>query len=328
VEDLSYSLMGLFQINMPLLYGEGEDAFQRLQEAILSRFVDHTIFAWKEPNSSGQNEHGYVSKLESGLLASSPAAFTDSFDITNYGRQSSSHPIALTSRGISLQMRLKPSGFHTFLGILDCQGHHMYDTHALAALAIKLRGPFGGDLFYRTESDRTFLVETKDLEGLELKDIYVKRSFFSWKIKTTFCAPYPKGLLRLSGLDVKGITLCHIFPADFLSDDNTFDLTEPPLETPVIATFELRDADRKRFIVMLSFELSLVVDVICPLENQSLEAVFHSISWKRSEPLATKSDRVSWRCSEGLSWSILIALRKEVISGVRTQVLDISCVDD
>jgi hypothetical protein len=102
VEDLSYSLMGLFQINMPLLYGESEDAFQRLQEVILSRCVDHTIFAWKEPNSPGRTEHGYGSKFESGLLASSPAAFTDSFDITNYGRQSSSHPIALTSRGISL----------------------------------------------------------------------------------------------------------------------------------------------------------------------------------------------------------------------------------
>lgn len=30
IEDRAYSLMGLFRINMPLLYGEGEKAFQRL----------------------------------------------------------------------------------------------------------------------------------------------------------------------------------------------------------------------------------------------------------------------------------------------------------
>ncbi|KAL8325642.1 hypothetical protein RB597_008750 [Gaeumannomyces tritici] len=31
-EDKAYCLMGLFDINMPLLYGEGAKAFQRLQE--------------------------------------------------------------------------------------------------------------------------------------------------------------------------------------------------------------------------------------------------------------------------------------------------------
>lgn len=35
LEDQAYSLMGLFDINMPLLYGEGKKAFIRLQEEIL-----------------------------------------------------------------------------------------------------------------------------------------------------------------------------------------------------------------------------------------------------------------------------------------------------
>jgi hypothetical protein len=33
-EDISYCLMGIFDINMPLLYGEGKKAFRRLQEEI------------------------------------------------------------------------------------------------------------------------------------------------------------------------------------------------------------------------------------------------------------------------------------------------------
>lgn len=34
-EDAAYCLLGLFEIHMPLLYGEGERAFIRLQEEIL-----------------------------------------------------------------------------------------------------------------------------------------------------------------------------------------------------------------------------------------------------------------------------------------------------
>ncbi|KAF2250302.1 HET-domain-containing protein [Trematosphaeria pertusa] len=45
VEDRAYSLMGLFAVNMPLLYGEGERAFTRLQEEIMRAQEDYTLFA-------------------------------------------------------------------------------------------------------------------------------------------------------------------------------------------------------------------------------------------------------------------------------------------
>ncbi|KAI0363110.1 HET-domain-containing protein [Pilatotrama ljubarskyi] len=46
-EDRAYSLMGLFGIKMPVIYGEGEEAaFLRLQLEIIRRSDDHTIFAW------------------------------------------------------------------------------------------------------------------------------------------------------------------------------------------------------------------------------------------------------------------------------------------
>ncbi|EJF59921.1 hypothetical protein DICSQDRAFT_24107, partial [Dichomitus squalens LYAD-421 SS1] len=46
VEDRAYSLLGIFDINMPTLCGEGERAFRRLQEEILRRVPDQSIFAW------------------------------------------------------------------------------------------------------------------------------------------------------------------------------------------------------------------------------------------------------------------------------------------
>ncbi|KAI1269259.1 heterokaryon incompatibility protein-domain-containing protein [Xylariaceae sp. FL1019] len=43
-EDRAYSLMGLFSVNMPLLYGEGKSkAFRRLQEEILKSSNDQSI---------------------------------------------------------------------------------------------------------------------------------------------------------------------------------------------------------------------------------------------------------------------------------------------
>ena len=46
VEDRAYSLLGIFDINIPILYGEGERAFRRLQEEIMRRIPDQTLFAW------------------------------------------------------------------------------------------------------------------------------------------------------------------------------------------------------------------------------------------------------------------------------------------
>ena len=71
LEDMAYSLLGLFGIDMPLVYGEGINAFARLQTRILKASGDESLFAWK-------NE----SLAASGILARFPADFADSGDIT------------------------------------------------------------------------------------------------------------------------------------------------------------------------------------------------------------------------------------------------------
>jgi len=50
VEDQAYCLMGLFDVNMPLLYGEGAKAFTRLQEEIVRNCSDQSILAWSTEN--------------------------------------------------------------------------------------------------------------------------------------------------------------------------------------------------------------------------------------------------------------------------------------
>ena len=52
VEDRAYSLMGLLDVNMPMLYGEGKKAFRRLQLEIIRSSNDQSIFAWAFRSSS------------------------------------------------------------------------------------------------------------------------------------------------------------------------------------------------------------------------------------------------------------------------------------
>ncbi|KAI5926377.1 heterokaryon incompatibility protein-domain-containing protein [Camillea tinctor] len=68
-EDIAYCLMGIFGVNMPMLYGEGSKAFQRLQEEIMRESDDHSLFVWRaKPESARRFPYR-------GLLADSPDEF-------------------------------------------------------------------------------------------------------------------------------------------------------------------------------------------------------------------------------------------------------------
>lgn len=73
-EDIAYSLLGIFDINMPLLYGEGAlKAFRRLQEEIIKVSNDQTIFAWEWPLGWKPEALDWVT-----FFAPSPLAFKNS----------------------------------------------------------------------------------------------------------------------------------------------------------------------------------------------------------------------------------------------------------
>ncbi|KAI0636235.1 heterokaryon incompatibility protein-domain-containing protein [Trametes polyzona] len=55
VEDRAYSLLGIFDVSMATIYGEGANAFRRLQMEIMNRHPDHTLFAWGEMWAPGDN---------------------------------------------------------------------------------------------------------------------------------------------------------------------------------------------------------------------------------------------------------------------------------
>jgi hypothetical protein len=52
IEDMAYCLIGIFDIPLPIAYGEGRMAFQRLQAEIVQRSHDQGLFAWNGSPSS------------------------------------------------------------------------------------------------------------------------------------------------------------------------------------------------------------------------------------------------------------------------------------
>ena len=111
-EDRAYSLLGLFNVHMSLLYGEGDQAFQRLQRKILKRSRDESLFAWTGPGGD--------------MLAPSPDNFSDSGDVVErrfFRRES----MRLTYEGLQLSTPLytcnspRPSQGSLFCAVLNCR---------------------------------------------------------------------------------------------------------------------------------------------------------------------------------------------------------------
>lgn len=95
IEDVAYCLMGIFNVHMPMLYGEGDRAFIRLQEEIIKVSDDHSIFAWESIQAG----------VSGGLLATSPAAFSKSSKIVpDDSSRTASDAITMNSRGIHLKL--------------------------------------------------------------------------------------------------------------------------------------------------------------------------------------------------------------------------------
>ncbi|KAI0859786.1 HET-domain-containing protein [Xylaria cubensis] len=103
VEDMAYCLLGLFGINMPLLYGEGRAAFQRLQEEIMKVSVDQSIFAWSYQSIGRREQLNRIS-----LMAPWPSAFTNKHIITTKTprRGPTDSVYTLTNFGMSIQLPL------------------------------------------------------------------------------------------------------------------------------------------------------------------------------------------------------------------------------
>lgn len=122
VEDIAYCLLGIFDVNMPLLYGEGMRAFERLQEQILRTTNDSTIFLWqlRDPNDYPSRQWPQTTRTSrlGSMFASSPREFDRICDIVSLADDDSSEPQLMPRvKGLRITLPMRQvceSGFDIF----------------------------------------------------------------------------------------------------------------------------------------------------------------------------------------------------------------------
>ena len=124
VEDIAYCLLGIFDVNMPLLYGEGKKAFLRLELEIIKKTDDESIFAWSSSSKA----------VGPGLLALWPDSFADSANIEPISRHFSleRRPYAMTNKGLEFAVPRRSLP----MVLLDC---YKTTDNGRFSIAIKLR---------------------------------------------------------------------------------------------------------------------------------------------------------------------------------------------
>ncbi|KAI1046869.1 hypothetical protein LB505_009723 [Fusarium chuoi] len=159
VEDMAYCLLGICNIHIPLLYGEGKTAFRRLQEEIIRSTYDLSLLAWTPPDSSEVVEEEYC-----GFLADSVdhfASCSEMYSVTDSLMDEGE--ISVSNKGLRLMARVcvldySDQGYRYVLK-LDCMAPGFEGDF----LTIPMR-KVGPNTFVRAhslcESDYSFHLET------------------------------------------------------------------------------------------------------------------------------------------------------------------------
>lgn len=121
-EDMAYCLMGLFSVNMPLLYGEGLKAFTRLQEEIMKGSTDPSLLVWVDEDAPDDKQYG--------LLAPSPRCFDTTYLTRPYVQWQEPAPYSMTNERLSIEVMMLSApekdrnGEPLYHVVLNCPASH------------------------------------------------------------------------------------------------------------------------------------------------------------------------------------------------------------
>ena len=170
VEDAAYCMLGIFNIFLPLVYGEGERAFRRLQEEILKITEDYTLLAWDISRSEIANRMGKRYE-RAGPLAErlsdftipdwTEAKYTDIIpDVTI-----SVHPPTVMNDWLRISIPVKKISDSIHLAYLYCR--HGKTNNLLCMPLVPINRHLGGGRYRRGNVDNRWL-------------IFVQRDFYEY----------------------------------------------------------------------------------------------------------------------------------------------------
>lgn len=190
IEDRAYCLMGLFGVNMSMIYGEGAKAFIRLQEEIMKESNDESLFAWRDDKSDP--------KECTGLLAESPEMFKDSGHFFGYYEWEPKVPFFSTNRGLQITLPLHLVKDDLYVAALNCP--QPLRTDGFAGIYLKRVTDFSEfnraatyDQYARIDSGNILKFNNVAERG-NMTTIYVRKSAATF---TTSLPIYPQHIVQL-----------------------------------------------------------------------------------------------------------------------------------
>jgi hypothetical protein len=181
VEDLAYCLLGIFGVNMPMLYGEGEKSFIRLQEEIARGSTDMTLFSWRSPevpDCVGKEHYD-------GIFARSPAYFIHAGQVLPNFDHRLNGEFTLTNKGLRIRTLVERDADNVEVLPLNCvtrqtgsrvgiyiksYGPNMYARISSANLALNLESQ-------DSNKERTIYISTKREEDVYSSPIPFRYNF-------------------------------------------------------------------------------------------------------------------------------------------------------
>ncbi|TDZ19997.1 Vegetative incompatibility protein HET-E-1 [Colletotrichum orbiculare MAFF 240422] len=219
-EDIAYCLLGIFGVTMPMIYGEGDQAFGRLQEEIMRRNTDDSILAWNLSGFDTRPRNTIMGDVISGgILASSPSDFACSGDIVCRDQRGTLiDPLYVFGGHLRIQIRLFTSPSNLTFGLLDC---HPKDN-AQTVVGIPLRGAASdesSDEYIRPEGRLTELLQDANTDSpsrlIRILDFDGNETQLTWvrvRHKTNHCPDFVV-LLELEVRQSLVQARCHVMSA-------------------------------------------------------------------------------------------------------------------
>ncbi|GAB1309854.1 Heterokaryon incompatibility domain-containing protein [Madurella fahalii] len=184
-EDVAYSLLGIFNINMPIIYGESENAFLRLQEEIIKRSDDQSIFAWGAlgHEDAAHQHHHHIDPDDfdydaitgsTGILAQSPKDFAgmEHVVVAAPATQDASD-YTMTNKGLHIKLNLVRVHATTtqiyYLGVLNC---HTEDDPS-SRLGVLLTETATPNVLLRTKTRTPAVISEPELATAKPKHFYI-----------------------------------------------------------------------------------------------------------------------------------------------------------
>ncbi|KAI0435474.1 hypothetical protein F4803DRAFT_576280 [Xylaria telfairii] len=135
-EDLAYCLLGIFDVTMPMIYGEGGDqAFFRLQEQIMRKTRDHSILAWGLAREDEDSKGKSSQPIPGRVLAAAPSDFAHSGQIVSRDQLTTSlNSFDISGGSLRIRLPLLSSTSGETFGLLNCGPEH--DTEKVVGIPL------------------------------------------------------------------------------------------------------------------------------------------------------------------------------------------------